>query len=54
VPGAFEASAELDHNRLATAEEIQRSGENVLRRLEAVASLLAVWKRRRSSPLRGR
>jgi hypothetical protein len=37
VPGAFEASAEFDHAPLATAEEIQRSGEDVLRWLEALA-----------------
>lgn len=35
--GAFEASAEFDHNPLATAEEIQHSGEDVLRWLEALA-----------------
>ena len=37
MPGAFEASAEFDHDPLATAEEIQRSGEGVLRWLEALA-----------------
>jgi fido (protein-threonine AMPylation protein) len=43
VPGAFEASAEFDHDPLATAEEIQHSGENVLRWLEAVATSEAPW-----------
>jgi fido (protein-threonine AMPylation protein) len=43
VPGAFDASAELDHDPLATAEEIQRSGENVLRWLEAVATSETPW-----------
>jgi fido (protein-threonine AMPylation protein) len=38
VPGAFEASAEFDHDPLATAEEIQHSGEDVLRWLEALAT----------------
>lgn len=35
---AFDASAEFDHDPLATAEEIQRSGEDVLRWLEALAT----------------
>jgi fido (protein-threonine AMPylation protein) len=43
VPGAFEASAEFDHDPLATAEEIQHSGENVLRWLEAVATSETPW-----------
>jgi fido (protein-threonine AMPylation protein) len=43
VPGAFEASAELDHDPLATAEEIQHSGESVLRWLEAVATSDTPW-----------
>jgi fido (protein-threonine AMPylation protein) len=43
VPGAFEASAEFDHDPLATAEEIQQSGENVLRWLEAVATSETPW-----------
>jgi fido (protein-threonine AMPylation protein) len=43
VPGAFDASAELDHDPLATAEEIQHSGENVLRWLEAVATSETPW-----------
>jgi fido (protein-threonine AMPylation protein) len=43
VPGAFDASAELDHDPLATAEEIQRSGENALRWLEAVATSETPW-----------
>jgi fido (protein-threonine AMPylation protein) len=43
VPGAFEASAEFDHDPLATAEEIQHSGESVLRWLEAVATSEAPW-----------
>ncbi len=38
MPGAFEASADFDHDPLATAEEIQRSGEDVLRWLEALAT----------------
>ena len=38
MPGAFDASAEVDHDPLATAEEIQHSGENVLRWLEAIAT----------------
>jgi fido (protein-threonine AMPylation protein) len=37
VPGAFDASAEFDHDPFATAEEIQYSGQNVLRWLEEVA-----------------
>lgn len=43
MPGAFEASAEFDHDPLATAEEIQQSGENVLRWLEAVATSETPW-----------
>jgi fido (protein-threonine AMPylation protein) len=43
VPGAFEASAEFDHDPLATAVEIQHSGENVLRWLEAVATSETPW-----------
>jgi fido (protein-threonine AMPylation protein) len=38
VPGAFDASAEFDHDPLATAEEIQHSGKNVLRWLKQVAT----------------
>ncbi len=38
MPGAFEASAEFDHDALATAEEIQRSGADVLGWLEALAT----------------
>jgi hypothetical protein len=38
VAGAFEASTEFDHDPLATAEEIQRSGEDVLGWLEALAT----------------
>jgi fido (protein-threonine AMPylation protein) len=43
VPGAFEASVEFGHDPLATAEEIQHCGENVLRWLEAVATSDAPW-----------
>lgn len=43
MPGAFEASAEFDHDPLATAEEIQHSGENLLRLLEAVATSATPW-----------
>ncbi|MBA3866280.1 MAG: hypothetical protein H0X42_08030 [Solirubrobacterales bacterium] len=43
MPGAFEASAEFDHDPLATAEAIQHSGEDVLRWLEAVATSEAPW-----------
>lgn len=43
MPGAFDASAELDHDPLPTAEEIQHSGQNVLRWLEAVASSESPW-----------
>jgi Fic family protein len=43
VPGAFDASAEFDHDPLPTAEEIQHSGQNVLRWLEAVATSEAPW-----------
>jgi fido (protein-threonine AMPylation protein) len=43
VPGAFEASGEFDHDPLATAEEIQHSGENVLRWLEAVSTSEIPW-----------
>ncbi len=39
MPGAFDASAELDHDPLRTAEEILHSGNSLLRWLEqAVAS----------------
>lgn len=38
MPGAFDASAEFGHDPLPTAEEIQHSGQNVLRWLEAVAT----------------
>lgn len=38
MPGAFDASAEFDHDPLATAEEIQHSGKNVLRWLGQVAA----------------
>ena len=37
MPGAFDASAGFDHDPLATADEVQHSGEDVLRWLEAVA-----------------
>jgi len=43
VPGAFDASAEFDHDPLATAEEIQRSGERLLRWLEEVAISNEPW-----------
>jgi fido (protein-threonine AMPylation protein) len=43
VPGAFDASAEFDHGPLSTAEEIQHSGQNALRWLEAVASSETPW-----------
>jgi fido (protein-threonine AMPylation protein) len=43
VPGAFEASGEFDHDALATAEEIQHSGENALRWLEEVATSEDPW-----------
>jgi fido (protein-threonine AMPylation protein) len=43
VPGAFDASAEFGHDPLPTAEEIQHSGQNVLRWLEAVATSEAPW-----------
>lgn len=43
MPGAFEASAEFDHDPLATAEEVQHSGENVLRWLEVVATSDSPW-----------
>lgn len=43
MPGAFDASAEFDHDPLPTAEEIQHSGQNVLRWLEAVATSEAPW-----------
>jgi hypothetical protein len=38
VPGAFDASAEFDHDPLATADEIQHGGEEALRWLKAVAT----------------
>ena len=38
MPGAFDASAEFDHDPLATADEIQHGGEEALRWLEAVAT----------------
>lgn len=43
MPGAFDASAEFDHDPLATAEEIQRSGERLLRWLEEVAISNEPW-----------
>ncbi|HVX31814.1 MAG TPA: hypothetical protein VHA80_01640 [Solirubrobacterales bacterium] len=43
MPGAVEASAEFDHDALATVEEIQHSGENVLRWLEALAGSEDPW-----------
>jgi fido (protein-threonine AMPylation protein) len=43
VPGAFDASARFDHDPLATAEEIQHSGEGALRWLEAVATADEPW-----------
>lgn len=43
MPGAFEASAEFDHEPLATAEEIQHSGVDTLRWLEVVASSELPW-----------
>jgi fido (protein-threonine AMPylation protein) len=43
VPGAFEASAEFEDDPLATAEEIQHSGEGVLRWLEALANSGSPW-----------
>lgn len=43
MPGAFDASAEFDYDPLPTAEEIQHSGQNVLRWLEAVATSEAPW-----------
>lgn len=38
MPGAFEASEAFDYDALRTAEEVQRSGEDVLRWLEALAT----------------
>ena len=43
MPGAFDASAEFGHDPLPTAEEIQHSGQNVLRWLETVATSEAPW-----------
>lgn len=43
MPGAFEASAEFDHDPLATAEEIQHSGDDALRWLEALATSDSPW-----------
>lgn len=43
MPGAFDASPRFDHDPLPTAEEIQHSGEDVLRRLEEVASSDSPW-----------
>lgn len=43
MPGAFDASAEFGHDPLPTAEEIQHSGQNALRWLEAVATSEAPW-----------
>lgn len=37
MPGAFDASPNFDHDALRTAEEIQRSGVEVLRWLEMLA-----------------
>ncbi|MEX2448990.1 MAG: hypothetical protein WD404_09660 [Solirubrobacterales bacterium] len=38
MPGAFDASAEFDHDPLATADEIQHGGEEALRWRETVAT----------------
>lgn len=38
MPGAFDASPLFDHDPLSTADEVQHSGEEVLRWLEAVAT----------------
>lgn len=38
MPGAFDASPEFDYDAFRTAEELQRSGEDVLRWLAAVAT----------------
>lgn len=43
MPGAFDASAEFDHDPLATAEEIQHSGVSTLRWIEEVASSESLW-----------
>lgn len=43
MPGAFDASAELDHDPLSTAEEIQHSGVTTLRWLEEVAGSESPW-----------
>lgn len=43
MPGAFDASPEFGHDPLPTAEEIQHSGQNVLRWLEAVATSESPW-----------
>lgn len=43
MPGAFDASAEFGHDPLPTAEEIQHSGQNVLRWLEQVAASETPW-----------
>jgi fido (protein-threonine AMPylation protein) len=43
VPGAFDASAEFGHDPLPTAEEIQHSGQSVLRWLEEVATSEVPW-----------
>lgn len=43
MPGAFDASAKFDHDPLATAAEIQHSGEEVLLWLEKVATLDEPW-----------
>ena len=43
MPGAIDASAELGHDPLATAEQIQHSGVNTLHWLEEVASSDSPW-----------
>lgn len=43
MPGAFDGSAEFGHDPLPTAEEIQHSGQAVLRWLEAIATSEAPW-----------
>lgn len=43
MPGAFDASAEFDHDPLVTADEIQHSGEVTLQWLEALATSEEPW-----------
>jgi hypothetical protein len=43
VPGAFEASPEFEEDPLATADEIQGSGQQTLVQLEEVANSLQPW-----------